>query len=178
METAGDHKLVQQCLEGNREAFEILVKKYQLPMYRTALGIVNDEDRAKDVTQTGFIKCWENLSTFNNKYKFYSWLYRIIINEALNNTRGAIRHSELSNNQASRDTPYLRLIKQEESKSIAGAVQSLSHDYKIVIQLRHFEELSYREIADVLDIDVKTVKSRLYTARMQLRDKLSFLKNG
>lgn len=173
----GDHKLVQQCLEGNRQAFDVLVNKYQLPMYRTALGIVNDVDTAKDVTQTGFIKCWENLSSYNPDYKFYSWLYRIMVNEALNSTRGKVYHSKLSDNQTSSVTPYLRLIKKEECKTIASAVNSLSQDYKLVIQLRHFEELSYKEIADVLDIEVKTVKSRLYTARMQLRDKLTLLNN-
>lgn len=171
MTDTSDEELVNMCLGGNNKAFDVLVQRYELPMYRTAMGIVNNNETAKDITQTAFLKSWEKLHTFNPEYKFYSWLYRIIVHEALNYNRNHKKFEKLSLYQSDDDTPYQQLLKKEENQALIDAINSLSMDYKLVIQLRHFEELSYSEIADVLDIEIKTVKSRLYTARMQLREK-------
>ncbi|MCC5941857.1 MAG: sigma-70 family RNA polymerase sigma factor [Balneolaceae bacterium] len=172
MAEASDEELVEKCLLGENSAFDTLVKKYELSMYRTALGIVNDSDLARDVTQAAFLKSWEKLSTFNSEYKFYSWLYRIVIHEALNTNRDSKKTAPLRLYNAESESPYEKLLRKEEYKGLMKAVETLSDDYKVVIQLRHFEELSYQEISDILKIEVKTVKSRLYTARLQLRKKL------
>jgi RNA polymerase sigma-70 factor, ECF subfamily len=172
MADRSDHELVKQCLDGDNKAFEILVQRYEMQMYRTAFGIVNDGNLAKDVTQAGFIKSWEKLQTFNPEYKFYSWLYRIIVNEALNRSRNKKKYEALSLYQPDSDTPYTQLLQKEENRMLSESINSLPADYRVVIQLRHFEELSYKEIADTLEIEVSTVKSRLYSARMMLRKKL------
>ena len=175
MAERSDHTLVDQCLQGDNKAFNVLVNRYELKMYRTVLGIVNDSELAKDVTQAGFLKSWENLDTFNPEYKFYSWLYRIMINEALNMKRAEKKHTSLSIYRPERseeDTPYHELAKKEENVLLLKAIESLPLDSTIVLYLRHFEELSYNEIADILEIEAKTVKSRLYSARILLREKL------
>lgn len=173
MEGHTDIELVEMCAEGDNRAFEQLVDRYHLPMYRTALGITGNPDLAKDVTQNGFLKAWKNIDSFNTDYRFFSWLYRIIINESLNQVRDDKNHVHLDYPVADRENPYSQLVKMEEKLKIKKAIQCLSADYRVVIHLRHFEELSYRDIAEILDIKVKTVKSRLYTARSRLREILS-----
>lgn len=167
-----DNELVEQCLKGDSQAFNYLVERYEVQMYRTALGIVNDVELAKDITQTGFLKSWQKLHSYNSEYKFYSWLYRIIVNESLNRVRGKDNHLSFNGQLSNEDTPYQQMVKKEENRTLLNCLESLPVDYRVVIQLRHFEELSYKEIAESLDIEIKTVKSRLYTARMQLREKL------
>lgn len=172
MAERSDHDLANQCLKGDNRAFDMLVRRYELQMFRIAFGIVNDAELAKDVTQAGFIKAWENLRTFNPEYKFFSWLYRIMLNEALNMKRNKKKHAVLSIYKSEDDTPYQELAKKEENGLLLKAIESLPIDSTIVLYLRHFEELSYKEIADILEIEEKTVKSRLYSARMLLREKL------
>ena len=172
MAERSDHELVNQCLQGDNKAFDTLVKQYELQMFRIVFGIVNDAELAKDVTQAGFIKSWENLRTFKPEYKFFSWLYRIMVNEALNMKRNKKKHAVLSVYRSEDDTPYQELAKKEENGLLLKAIESLPVDSTIVLYLRHFEELSYKEIADILEIEVKTVKSRLYSARIMLREKL------
>ena len=164
-----DKELIEQCLEGDSSVFEVLVKRYQLQMFRTALGIVGNPDRARDVTQNGFIKAWEKLDSFDPRYPFVGWLYRIIVNESLNAVRDSSKLVSLSRSIADENTPYSQMVKTEEQLKVKKAIQQLKPDYRVVVLLRHFEELSYGEIADVLEIEEKTVKSRLYTARNQLR---------
>lgn len=172
MAEASDIELVEKCLQGDNKAFDALVKRYELPMYRTAYGILNDSEAARDVTQAGFLKSWEKLKTYKPEYKFYSWLYRIIVHEALNHRRSQRKHEHLTLYQSKSINPDQELLKKEENEILFRAIDLLTTDYKVVIHLRHFEELSYQEIAAILDIEIKTVKSRLYSARMQLRDKL------
>ncbi|TVQ02859.1 MAG: RNA polymerase sigma factor [Balneolaceae bacterium] len=173
MTELSDQELVARSINGDNSAFDQLVMRYQLAMYRTALSIVQDSDIAKDVTQIGFIKSWEKLHTYNVNYRFYSWLYRIIINESLNHNRSSKKMELLSSNQKQTETPHSKLEEKEDHRKLYDSIELLTTDQKIVIHLRHFEELSYREIADILEIDEKTVKSRLYGARMKLREILT-----
>jgi RNA polymerase sigma-70 factor, ECF subfamily len=170
MREISDRDLVAKCLNGDNKAFDQLVLRYQLPMYRTALQIVQDESLARDITQNGFIKSWEKLHTYNSKYRFYSWLYKIIINESLNKKRSVRKMDSLTTAEKSDETPYAQMVKNEEKEKLYKAISLLTEEQKIVIHLRHFEELSYKEMSDVLDIEEKTVKSRLYSARMKLRE--------
>ena len=170
MREISDRDLVAKCLNGDNTAFDQLVLRYQLPMYRTALQIVQDESLARDITQNGFIKSWEKLHTYNSKYRFYSWLYKIIINESLNKKRSLRKMDDLEMIETSNETPYAQMVQNEEKEKLHKAISLLTEEQKIVIHLRHFEELSYQEISDVLDIEIKTVKSRLYSARMKLRE--------
>ena len=172
MQQASDKELVEQCLQGNNRAYKILVERYQLSMYRTALSIVKNTELAKDVTQNGFVKSWEKLHSFNPEYKFYSWLYRIIVNEALNKVRSRKNFEPISSNSTDGKTPFTNIIKKEENKKLIEAIEALPEEFSSVIYLRHFEELSYKDIAGILHIDEKRVKSRLYGARMKLRESI------
>jgi RNA polymerase sigma-70 factor, ECF subfamily len=171
MTDSSDIELVESSLKGNKRAFGVLVERYHEAMYRTAYGIVKDMDLAKDVVQNSFIKSWEKLDTYKVEQKFFSWLYRIVVNESLNNERARKRHEELQNQFVNEETPYHRLSEAERKSALMKSIEELPSIYKTVIQLRHFEEMSYAEISELLNIDQKTVKSRLYTARMQLREK-------
>ncbi len=172
MTGASDKELVNLCLRGNNRAFDELVDRYQLTMYRIALSIVKDPAVAKDVTQIGFVKSWEKLETYDPKYKFYSWLYRIIKNEALNNVRGDNKTESLSPNHSDGENPFIKIIRKEKNRQLYKAIDSLDQKFSSVIYLRHFDELSYAEIAQALSIDEKKVKSRLYGARIKLRELL------
>ena len=84
MSNEPDVQLIEQCLNGNNRAFGDLVERYQKPLFNAALKIVNDRDMAKDVTQIAFIRAYEKLDTYNQKFKFFSWIYRMVVNEAIN----------------------------------------------------------------------------------------------
>lgn len=171
MTDSSDLELVENCLNGNKKAFDVLVERYHEPMFRTVYGIVKDTELAKDIVQNGFIKSWEKLHTYKIEYKFYSWLYRIMINESLNKERGKRDYEEFQNQVVDENTPYQQMSEVERKSALMRCIDELQPIYKIVLQLRHFEEMSYADISETLEIDEKTVKSRLYTARTQLREK-------
>ena len=168
-----DLALVQQCLEGDKRAFETLVERYQKPMFNVALRIVNDYQDAADVTQAAFIKAYENLKQFNRRYKFYSWLYRITVNGSLNFINAKQRFEGLNEEIISPDKSADEAFSEADtSHSIQQALMKLSPDYRVVVVLSHFRELSYKEISDVLGIPEKRVKSRLFSARQLLKSLL------
>jgi RNA polymerase sigma-70 factor, ECF subfamily len=172
MGDVSDSDLVVQCLNGDSGAFDQLVLRYQLPMYRTALGIVGDPDAARDITQNGLVKSWEKLDTYDSSHRFYSWLYRIIINESLNHIRSLRRMEPVPSTRQDDQTPFQIMVDKEEHKRLHDAIARLHEDQRIVLHLRHFEELSYQEIAEVLQIEEIKVKSRLFSARLKLRELL------
>jgi RNA polymerase sigma-70 factor, ECF subfamily len=170
--------LVNKCLNGETDAFDELVNHHQFAMYNTVFRIVGDGDDARDVTQAAFVKAWENLHTYKPEYRFFSWLYRIMVNEALNTVRSKRVHYELKLVDEQAEPADSDLLVAEQNADLARAIDRLSPEYKTVIVMRHFEDLSYKEMADVLDIDEKTVKSRLYSARMKLREVLTGRPSG
>lgn len=165
-----DNELVRRCLAGQSELFGRLVDRYQSKIYRLALGITGNAEDAMDATQNAFLKAFQHLSTFNPSYRFFSWIYRIGMNEALN-LRERSGHSEsLAWEPETREAdPEDQLAGREVGGEIRRALQRLTPDLRTVIVLRHLEDLSYAEIAEVVGIEVKTVKSRLFSARRELR---------
>ena len=165
-----DQTLVRRFLGGEQRAFEPLVERYQKAVYNVALRMSNDPDDAADITQNVFIKASEKLGSYDPKYKFFSWIYRIAVNESINFTAAARRSEALPDEPVSRDGNPEELAQAGMlSRSVEEGLRGLSDDNRIVIVLRHFEELSYEEIGTILDIPVKTVKSRLFTARQALK---------
>lgn len=166
-----DQKLVKDCLNGNTDAFGELIDRYQKPIFNVALRFVNDYDEAQDITQTTFVKAFENLAGFRAELKFFSWLYRIAVNEALNTVK-SLRTKEELTEMAAADTPTPEesLCRSELETNIEEALMELQIDYRIAVVMRHFADLTYREMSYVLDIPVKTVKSRLFSARRLLCD--------
>lgn len=166
-----DTLLVERSLGGDTRAFGDLVGKYQRPVFNIALRLTHDVDEANDVAQATFIKAFEKLQTFDTKRKFFSWLYRIAVNESLSACERLKRREPIREDVAVEDAGADDAAGEEVTATrVLVALQELKLDLRAVIVLRHFQNLSYQEIGQVLDIPERTVKSRLFTARTTLRD--------
>jgi len=161
--------LLDRCLEGDGGAFGKLIDRYQRVLYNVSLRMVGNREDALDITQTVFLKAYENMGSFDRRHKFFSWIYRIMINETLNHLSKRKRTEPLEETLESGATgPEEECSRLEECERIQTALLELSHDYRQVIVLRHFADLSYEEMSGVLEVPEKTVKSRLHTARQLL----------
>jgi len=174
MREAGDNELVRASLEGDRQAFTELLYRYERPVYNVALRMLRSPDEAQDVAQTTFLKAFENLATYDADHKFYSWIYRIAINESINALRRSGRESEpLEERLVSSDPgPEDLVAAQQVGVDIQVAIGELTPEYRAVIVLKYFVECSYQDIGQILGLEEKTVKSRLFTARQRLKDLL------
>ena len=172
-----DQALVERYRQSrDREAFTALMVRYQRPIYNAAFWILKSADDARDVAQTVFLKVAEHLDEFDSQHRFFSWIYRIAVNESLNLLRRN-GHEEALDDEVElpdpvADDPEARVRDAERTRSIARALTSMSTMDRTVIVLRHFSECSYQEIAQILEVDEKTVKSRLFEARHRLRELL------
>ncbi len=158
---------------GDRSAFVALVERYHRPVYNAAWHILRRADDASDVTQTVFLRVIENLDDYDPQYRFFSWLYRIAINESLDVLRRNGREEPLDDeidlpDLEGRD-PESVVERLQQSRHLDACLSRLSPGDRTVLTLRHFAELSYDEIAVVLEVDEATVKSRLFEARKHLR---------
>lgn len=168
-----DTNLVQECLAGNTKAFEALIDKYQKTIFNIAYRMTDNYGDAEDITPAVFIKAYEKLNSFNPKYKFFSWLYWIALNEALNLMNQQKRLSELEADFITTEkTPEEIYEELELSERIQDALMEIDQEHRVLIVLKHFEGFSYEEIAYILDISEQKVKSRLFTARQMLKDVL------
>ncbi|MEJ8566714.1 RNA polymerase sigma factor [Elongatibacter sediminis] len=168
-----DHALIKRCLRGDRMALGELVTSYERPVFNVAYRILGNPDDAADITQIVFLRVFERLDQYNPKYKFFSWIYRIAINESINQ-RNRDRHEQPLEEErvAGGSHPEDALQNAQLSDVIQDGLMTLQEDYRTVVVLRHFSELSYRDIAEVLNIPEKTVKSRLYSARQLMKVQL------
>jgi RNA polymerase sigma-70 factor (ECF subfamily) len=169
-----DADLVRRCLAGDSDCFSLLVERYERVLYNLALRMVGNEEDAKDVVQSGFVKAYQKLSTFDPRFKFFSWVYKITLNDSLNLLQRR-KPTEAIPDQLPAETsmPGDALDRERLGQRIEQALQQLTPDYRQVIVLRHFLELSYREMAEVIGIPEKTIKSRLFSARRSLCEILS-----
>jgi RNA polymerase sigma-70 factor (ECF subfamily) len=164
-----DRALVMRCLEGQRDAAGALVDRYQKRLFNVALRMLGNVQDAEDVTQTVFLNAFLKLRTYDPRYKFFSWIYRMTVNESLNmlkRRKPTVTLEDSLENQAPGAAPDRAA---EAKDQVGKALMSLKPDDRAVVVLSHFVSFSYQEIADVLEIPVKTVKSRLFTARERLR---------
>ncbi|HUI09649.1 MAG TPA: sigma-70 family RNA polymerase sigma factor [Bacteroidota bacterium] len=171
MTEPSDEDLVRQCRAGELKAFDMLVARHQRTVYNLALRMVRSGDDAADIAQTVFVKAYENLERFDPQYKFFSWLYRIAVNESLNAVEQKKRFEGLDGVDVAVEAAEEKddeTLRQEER--IQSGLMLLSVDQRAVIVLKHMQGLSYREIAQVLDLPEKTVKSRLFSARQAFKD--------
>lgn len=167
-----DAILLERYRDGDAGAFRTLVLRYQRPIYNAAFWILHDAEDARDVAQTVFLRVAERADEYDPQHKFFSWIYRIAVNEALNMHRRLERAEPLLDGVEFEDDaagPPQRLEADERARLLRAALLRLSMADRSVITLRHFGELSYREIGDALDLDEKTVKSRLFEARQRLK---------
>jgi RNA polymerase sigma-70 factor (ECF subfamily) len=171
MDDSGDAAAIARCLDGDPEEYEAIVSRYQRRLFNVALRMLGNYEDARDATQNAFVKAYEHLDSYDPAQRFFSWLFRILKNECLNVLR-ARRPSQ----PVSLDLPTARgadpVEVRERQHAIQTALLSLSTEYREVVVLRHFTDLSYDEIAATLGIPATKVKSRLYTARQQLGELL------
>jgi RNA polymerase sigma-70 factor (ECF subfamily) len=130
---------------------------------------VGNEPDAEDVSQTVFLKVYENLATYNPRYQFFSWLYRIAVNEAVNAKKRIRRSVELTEESlVSQTTPFEGAVAVDVENQIGAALMSLSPENRAILILRHYQEFTYKDIAYIMDLTEQKVKSRLYSARQRL----------
>lgn len=163
-----DTTLVARCLEGDKGAFEPIVRRYQRVLYNVALRMVGNREDARDIVQSTLVKAWEKLATFDPRFRFFSWIYRIVVNESLNARTRRVPTTPLDPDLPALGGPEQAAQSAERSECLQSALLRLSSDDRNVLILRHFAELSYVEIAEALGLSEKTVKSRLHEARLRL----------
>ena len=182
MDNESDQALLERYRRGDRTAFTELVVRYQRPLYNAAFWVLRSAEDANDITQIVFLKVAEQLDEYDPQYKFFSWIYRIAVNESLNllrrNKREEALDDEIDLPGSERSNPESQFGEAEVARRIRSALMSLPTNDRIVLSLRHFSECSYQEIGQILDLDEKTVKSRLFEARHRLRDLLKDLRGN
>jgi RNA polymerase sigma-70 factor (ECF subfamily) len=179
--------LVAQSREGDTKAFGELVRRYEGKIFRLAQHVTQNREDAEDVLQETFMKAYEHLDQFQGNSKFYTWIVRIAVNQALMKLRRRKTDKSVSLDEAidtGEDTivreiaawdedPEERFSREELGDILDTAIQGLEPPYRSVFVLRDIDELSTEETADALGLSVPAVKSRLLRARLQLREKLT-----
>ena len=168
MDSGDDVELVARCLRGEVEAFAPLVERYQRVLFNLALRMLGDREDARDATQTAFVRAYEKLASYDPSHRFFSWIYRIVLNECLNQKQRRPFHESLSDSLAASDSPYREAEAHETSARVQAGLLRLPDELREVLILRHFLDLSYGDIGAALHLQEKTVKSRLYSARQRL----------
>ena len=167
--------LLKDAVNGNGEAFQSLVKVYSPRIYQAAYGYVKEEFEAKDVVQEVFMKAFANLHKFELGRPLYPWLYQIMKNLCLTRISKRKRDGgEISGSEAETRLrgPEETLVRSETMNEVQEAVRALPDQHREIIELKHYQECSYKEMAEILDIPVGTVMSRLYNARLKLKESL------
>jgi RNA polymerase sigma-70 factor (ECF subfamily) len=184
METVtSDEQIVRRALAGEPDAFGEIVRRWERRIFALAFGMLGREEEARDATQETFLAAFRNLRNFRGEAKVSSWLHRIAINQCITRQRRArVRNETALEDETSsaamtalapaHESPAQMAESRERTEIVRRAVRALPPELREVIVMKEFEELTFQEIADVLDLPLSTVKSRLYTALGQLRMRL------
>jgi len=180
-----DDRLVGQCRDGDLEAFNKLVLKYQDRVFDTVYRLVGDYEDARDLAQDCFLKAYVGLSAFRGQSSFYTWLFRIAVNCALSGRRRTVRYAQhvVGRYETLEDLgsaaadggaaePSRVVEQQEERQAVVEALRRLDADQRAVIVLKDIEGADYGQMADILQCPRGTVKSRVHRARQALRREL------
>jgi RNA polymerase sigma-70 factor (ECF subfamily) len=180
-----DAQLIGRSLAGEPAAFGELVLRYQDRLYNSLVRVLGSADDARDAAQDAFVQAFVKLDTFRGSSAFYTWLYRIAFNTAMSHARRKRPTRSLDDERAERGrepvdsqpTPEARLSLSERATQVHRALAALSAEFREVIVLREMDGCKYEEIAEILDLPVGTVRSRLFRARLELRDRLASVVN-
>lgn len=184
---ATDAELITLVLDGQKDAFRPLVLRYQNRVHAMVYGMVRNPEDARDIVQNAFIKAYQNLDSFRIESSFYTWLYRIAMNLAIDHCRKSKRRKTTGFDEAIAnrdddgemlelhhvDSPHRALTRKQLQERIMSAMDELTEEQREVVLLREVEGLSYKEIADSMGIPEGTVMSRLFYARKKLQGLLS-----
>ncbi|HLM23458.1 MAG TPA: sigma-70 family RNA polymerase sigma factor [Pyrinomonadaceae bacterium] len=177
---ATDEIIVERALTGDAEAFGELVRRWERRIFALAYGMLGREEDARDATQETFLAAFRNLRGFRGEAKVSSWLHRIAVNQCISRQRRSKVRSESAledEHENSFATPLnnspARVAEgRQETLAVRRAINTLPIELRQVVVMKEFEELTFREIAEALDLPLSTVKSRLYTAMKQLQLRL------
>jgi RNA polymerase sigma-70 factor (ECF subfamily) len=180
-----DSELVAAALGGDPDAFGVLVERYRVRLYRFVQRYTNDAEDARDVTQEVFLKVHGALDSYDPRYRFSTWLFRIAGNAAIDHLRrrkvrplpldlpaGEDGESRVAEPRESRPDPFEDLSRRRLREALAAAIDRLPDDYRELISLRHYGEMPYEAIAELKGMPLGTVKNKLFRARQALRDLL------
>jgi len=180
-----DSKLIRQALDGDQNAYAAILEKYKGPISSMIFRMVKNKEETEDLVQEAFIKAFNSLSSFNEQYAFSTWLYKIAVNNCIDHFRkkrlrvfSLDKPLESTDGEMRREFPDMsfapdrELLSIEKTNMIQRAIDSLPEKYRLSIILRHNEEKSYEEIAEIMEIPLGTVKARIFRAREMLKKKL------
>ncbi len=178
-----DIELLRKAKNGDRDAFGELFRKYEKRVFRVARRMCGSDDEAWDITQDAFIRAMQAMDRFDTKYRFFTWIYRITTNLAINYSKKKMRRREVhfeeaysaEGQQVIEDNLADRAAGEQLARSVTKAVEKLTPALKVVFVLRVDQQLSYQEIAESLDIAIGTVMSRLNRARDKIREELGLM---
>ena len=183
MTEAHSLRLIAECIAGNEDAIEMLVRKYEAGVFRLALSVLGDPAEAHEVTQETFLSALRALPSYQDRQSLKAWLYTI----ALNHSRSHVRKRKVIERLRSTLTALFRVETQKQVSPEEAAIQNekeaalwrsldqLDERHRIVVVLRYFHELSVAEISEILSVNEGTIHSRLHNAREKLRDALKHL---
>ena len=178
-----EDELVREARRGNLKAYDELVKRYQERIYATLYHMTSNHEDANDLAQESFIKAFQALKSFKGGSSFYTWLYRIAVNKTINFLKQRKNRTHMSLNNidfnAEHDPDLIALISEQTPRRAAGltelqeklneALMKLSESHRLVVVMHDVQGLSHEEIAEAMDCNVGTVRSRLFYARQQLQ---------
>jgi RNA polymerase sigma-70 factor (ECF subfamily) len=181
-----DRQLVERAQRGDKQAFSLLVEKYQRKLARLLSRFIRDPAEVEDVTQEAFIKAYRALPAFRGDSAFYTWLYRIGINTAKNYLMALGRRAPTSTEVEAEDaegfeegeqlrdinTPESLLLSNEIAETVNATIEKLPEELRKAIQMREIEGMSYEDIAQAMDCPIGTVRSRIFRAREAIAEQL------
>jgi RNA polymerase sigma-70 factor, ECF subfamily len=177
-----DRRLIAECVAGRTPAFGLLVRRYQDRLFNAVLRVVDNAEDAADVVQDAFLNAYQSLNSFKGDSEFFTWLYRIAFNAAitLRRKRKVVLSFDKGDDGAAAEPadpneftrPGVALERAEEDAQLMAAMNRLSPEHRVVLVLKDLEGQKYEDIAQVLDLPIGTVRSRLHRARLELRDLL------
>jgi len=180
--SAEDRRLIAECLKGRTAAFGELIRRYQDRLFNTVFRLVNNAEDAQDIVQESFLSAYQSLESFKGDSQFFTWLYRIAVNTAMSMKR---RRKETVSIETGRDAnqgivephdpsessrPSHALEQQELDVRIQQALQRMTPEHRAVLILKDMEGQKYEEMAEILQVPVGTIRSRLHRARIELKE--------
>lgn len=174
---SSDEEIIKRVLGGETHLYELLMRKYNLRIYRISMAIVNDDMEAEDIMQTAYLNAYLQLPGFKNKSSFGTWLTRIVINESLLHKKKIQKREqikeEIKPEREHKETPLNNLMNKELKTILESAVSKLPEKYRLVFVMREIQELSTNETMEILNLGESNIKIRLSRAKEMLRQELS-----
>ena len=182
-DTISDHEIITRILQGEKNLYAVIVRRYNQRLYRVALSIINDDAEVEDIMQVAYINAWENLEKFAFKASFSTWLTRILINESLLRLKKRGKSINMNDDKMDKEiyqqhtkevqTPVVKIINAELKLALEDAIRQLPEKYRTVFVMREIEDMNVAETQACLDISGVNVKVRLNRAKALLKETLS-----